>query len=200
MGRALYWIVLSVLGVVVLVSATLIGIGLANLDEANSWTRTNCFVVDPSNSIIVNSSCSSPAFVVLLQSSENFSIYFSDPVSSFSAAAAQLDSIGPPFNASCWTRKGETLQFPSVCGSCALSCSNFSLTPQMLNSSSVDALRPLAYLYISIGSPICAAGLVLVVLFLTLYQMRQDALRRATSLVLNDADEKHEQVEKVIEL
>ncbi len=179
---------MSVFGIVILAAATVLGIGLATLDEANTWSRTSCVMSDLNSVEIVNASCApANAFVVLLRSSSNFSVYLSDPVSSYAQAQSQLAALVLPINASCWKKTGETLQYPLFCDTCSLVCSNFSLSPQYLESSSIANIRPTAFLYISIGSPITGVFVVGICVFLTLYQMREDALRKASSLIQDDA-------------
>jgi hypothetical protein len=186
---ALYWTVLSVLAILTFGAASLLGIGLAYLDEANAWTRTACSVSDSLSIGIVNSSCSPFSFVVLLKSDNDTSVFLSDPVSVYSDAVSQMESLVVPFNTSCWTRKGTTMLYPEVCDSCGLTCTNYTLNPQYVQSASVSSFRPLAMLFIAIGSPIAAVSVVCVCVFLVLFQLREESLRRVAALLVPKEDD-----------
>lgn len=107
-----YWVPLVILVVVILGSASTIGVGIAYLSQANSWQRSPCSVDDVSTVMIVNSTCNSTnAFVVLLNSTNSTSIYLSDPVASYSQALLQANAVDT-FNSSCWTQT-TSLVFPA---------------------------------------------------------------------------------------
>lgn len=125
-----------------------------------------------------------PYYTVLVSVNGNQSAYAIDPVPNRTEAENVLN-MWPSGNVTfeCFKSSfAEPLVFPAYCDTCDLFCvaqpsNNF--FPFRIDSASLTATNNFALFLITIGSPICGVGVILLVVYVTLYQNVLDARKAA---------------------